>query len=58
MGLEPEPNAATQKDKWFNRLDEAYGLLCLSVSRDILFHLENDSTPNEVRLKLESLFGK
>ena len=58
MGLEPKPNVATQKGKWFNRLDEAYGLICIFVSQDLLFHLENDSTPNEVWLKIESFFGK
>ena len=53
-----EPNSVVEKDKYFNRLDEAYGLLCLSISRDILFHIDNLKTPNEVWVKLETLFGK
>ena len=47
MGIEVEPNSAVEKDKYFNRLDEAYGLLCLSISRDILF-IDSLTTPNEV----------
>ena len=47
-----------EKPKYFNRLDEAYGLLCLSISREILFHIDSLTTPNEVWVKLESLFGK
>ena len=40
MATEAEPNAAGEKTKWHNRRDEAYGLLCLSISRDLLFHLD------------------
>ena len=39
MEIEAEPNAAAEKIKWHNRRDEAYGLLCLSISRDLLFIL-------------------
>ena len=38
MATKVEPNAATEKIKCHNRRDEAYGLLCLSISRDLLFH--------------------
>ena len=38
MATEAEPNAATKKIKWHNRRDEANGLLCLSISRDLIFH--------------------
>ena len=41
MDIEAEPNAATDKIKWHNRRDEAYGLLCLSIARDLLFHLDS-----------------
>ena len=40
METEADPNAATEKIKWHNRRDEAYGILCLSISRDLLFHLD------------------
>ena len=58
MGTEVEPNSVVEKSKYFNRLDEAYGLLCLSISREIVFHIEILTTPNEVWVKLETLFGK
>ena len=31
--------------------------LCLSILRDILFHVESLGTPNESWLNIESLFG-
>ena len=57
LALENEPNAVIEKAKWHNGLDEAYGLPCLSISPDILFHLDGLTTPNQVWTQLESLFG-
>ena len=57
MGTEFEPNLAIEKDKYFNRLDEDFGKLCLSISREFLLHVEILSTPNEFWLNFESLFG-
>ena len=37
MGTEVEPKSAVDKAKYFNKLDEAYGLLFLSISREIIF---------------------
>ena len=48
MAAKANPNAAIDKIKWNNRKDEAYGLLCLSISRDLIFHLNGLSSPNEV----------
>ena len=48
MGTEVEPNSAIEKANYFNRLDEAFGLLCLSISRELLFHINSLTTPNEV----------
>ena len=39
METEVDPNAATEKIKSHNGRDEAYGLLCLSISRDLLFNI-------------------
>ena len=39
-------------------LDEAYGCLCLSTSRDILFHIKGLKTPKEIWDKFASLFEK
>ena len=58
MAIEVEPNAAAEKIKWHNRRDEAYGLLCLSISRDLLFHLDGLTSPDQVWEKLSELFGK
>ena len=58
MEIEAHPNVAAEKIKWHNRRDEAYGLLCLSISRDLLFHLDGLTSPNEVWEKLTELFGK
>ena len=38
--------------------DDGYGLLCLSISRDLLFHLDSLTSLDEVWEKLEDLFGK
>ena len=57
MATKSDPNAAINKIKWHNRRDEAYGLLCLSISRDLLFHLDSLKYPNEVWEKLEEFFG-
>ena len=32
MALEIKPNVVDEKARWQNRKDEAYGLLCLSLS--------------------------
>ena len=57
MSTEAEPNAATEKIKWHNRRDEAYGLLCLSISSDLLFHLDSLTSPNELWENIEDIFG-
>ena len=46
MEIEVDPNVAIGKIKWHNRSDEAYGFLCLSISRDLLFHLDGLTSPN------------
>ena len=57
MYLENKPISVVEKAKWHNRLDEAYGFLCLSIYHDLLFHLYGLTTPNQVWTKPESLFG-
>ena len=58
METEVDPNVATEKIKWHNRRDEAYSLLCLSISRDLIFHLDGLTSPNELWEKLVDIFGK
>ena len=40
MATERDPNATVEKIKWHNRRDEAYGLLCLRISRELLSHID------------------
>jgi hypothetical protein len=48
MGTEKEPTAAMDKIKYFNILDEAIGLIFLSISIDLLFHVSGATTPDVV----------
>ena len=56
MGRETKPHHPTEKNKFLNRLDEAFGFICTHISQDILFYLEGLKTPKESWEKLESLF--
>ena len=58
METEVEPTSAMEKTRYFNRMDEAFDILCLSISPELLFHVESCSTPNEVWKNLEGLFRK
>ena len=58
METEVEPTLAMEKTRYFNRMDEAFGILCLSICPELLFHVESCSTPNEVWKIFEELFGK
>ena len=55
--MENDPNDVIEKAKWNNRLDEFYGFICLSISPDLVFHLDGFTTPNQVWTQFESLFG-
>ena len=48
METKVDSNAAAEEIKWHNRRDEAYGILCLSISRDLLFQIDGLTSPNEV----------
>jgi hypothetical protein len=39
-------------------MDESYGILCLSISLDLLFHVDTCKTPNDVWTKLKDFLGK
>ena len=58
MSREIEPQQYAEKNKFFNRLDEAIGFMCAHISRDILFQLEGLRTSKESWDNLEYLFGK
>ena len=52
MGTKNKPNSAVEKAKYFNRLDEAFGMLFLRTSIEIL------GTSNEFWVNFESVFRK
>ena len=58
MDREIEPHHPTEKNKFLNPLDEAFGFPCTHISRNIVFHLEGLKTLKEYWEKLELLFGK
>ena len=57
METEANTNTTTEKIQWHNRRDEVYGLLCLSISRDLLFHFDGLTSCNEVWENIEEIFG-
>ena len=58
MDTEDEPGSTIEKSIFLNKKDEAFGFLCLSISRDLLFHLIDLKTRKEIWDKLESLYRK
>jgi hypothetical protein len=55
---EKAPTDDDKKFKWANRSDEARGLIRMSISPDLRFHLKEIDDPNESWEKIESVFGK
>jgi hypothetical protein len=47
MGKELEPTDDENKIKWENRNDEACGLIGMSISPDLRFHLQGIDDPDE-----------
>jgi hypothetical protein len=58
MGTEKEPTAPAKKIKYFNKLDEAIGMIFLSISIYLLFHVIGATIPDVVWTTLEGLFDK
>ena len=58
METEVDPNVVVEKIKWYNRRDEAYGPLCLNISKDLIFHLDGLTFPNEIWEKLQPYFER
>ena len=57
MDTKEDLASMTNKDIFLNKKDEAFGFLCLSISRDLLFHISRLNTPKENWDKLETLYG-
>jgi hypothetical protein len=58
MGKEKEPTNDDKKDKWANRSDKACGLIKMSISPDLRYHLQEIDDPEEPWENIESVFGK
>ena len=58
LGRNSKPHHPVEKNKFLNRLDEAFGYLCTHIYRHLLFHLKGLRNPKEYWEKLEFLFGK
>jgi hypothetical protein len=48
MATETEPTSTIEKSKYLNRMDEAYGALCIHISPELLFCVSSCKTPNEI----------
>jgi hypothetical protein len=58
LGKEKTPIDDDKKVKWANRSDEARGLIKMSISPDLRFHLKEIDDPNETWENIESVYGK
>ena len=44
MGKEVEPQQDLEKSKYLNKLDEDFSSMCISISRECLFHIDGLKT--------------
>jgi hypothetical protein len=58
LGKEKSPTDDDKKVKWDNRSDDARGLIRMSISPDLRFHLKEIDDLEEVWEKIESVFCK
>jgi hypothetical protein len=58
MGTETTPTDDDKKSKWDNRNDKACGLIEMSISPDLRYHLQEVDDPEAAWDKIESVFGK
>jgi hypothetical protein len=58
LGKETSPTDDDKKAKWDNRNDEAHGLIRMSISPDLRYHLQDIDDPEESWNTIESVFGK
>ena len=58
MDNEIEPNHDVDKSRHWNKMDEAFGFPCLSISKDLHFHITGLNNLNEICDKIVDLFDK
>ena len=57
IAREVKPQQPLENSKYLNKLDEAFGFMCIHISKELLFHLDGLKTPREVWQNLELSFG-
>ena len=57
LGTETAPDDEEKKAKWDNKNDQAHGLIGMSISPDLRFHLKGENTHIKYWEKLNSVFG-
>jgi hypothetical protein len=58
LGKEQEPTDDEKYAKWINRNDESRGLIKMSISHDLRFHLQKIESSDKSWEKFEVVFGK
>ena len=58
MDTEIEPNHVVDKARYWNNIDESFRFLCLSISKDIHFHVTRLKNPKKIWDKITNLFDK
>ena len=58
MDIEEEPTHVIDIAIFLNNKDESFSFLCLSSSKDLLFHLSGLKNPKDIWDQLASLYGK
>ena len=58
LGKEKAPIDVDKKAKWDNRNDKEHGLIGISISPDLRYHLQDIDEPKEAWDTIESVFGK
>ena len=57
LGTKAAPDGDEKKDKWENKNDQACGLIGMSISPDLKFHLDREDSLVKAWEKLNSVFG-
>lgn len=57
LGHISEPGKYEQKIAWFNSNDIVYGLICLTIFEDILYHREHTKCPFIAWIIIQQLYG-
>ena len=58
LGREKAPTDVDKKAKWDNRNAEARGLIRISISPDLRYHIQDIDDPKESWNTIEFMFGK